>query len=93
MNLPSGWVELGIGGVLAFILFAVLQAQGKRFDQVLTRQDKLIDQLLEVIQKNTDALTGVKIAIDEFRRFVDKLEARVSELEKRVQKRARQPKG
>jgi len=88
----TDWAQLGIAGALAAILFFVFQTQAQRyskildlqdekFSRILERQDKLIDELLAVVRSNTEALTGVKVAIEEFRRFLDKLEERVAALE------------
>jgi len=92
------WANLGIAGALAAILFFVFQTQSQRyskildlqdekFSRILERQDRLIDELLAVVRSNTEALTGVKVAIEEFRRFLDKLEARVADLERQTKYR------
>jgi len=88
----TDWAQLGIAGALAAILFFVFQTQAQRyskildlqdekFSRILERQEKLIDELHAVLRSNTEALTGVKVAIEEFRRFLDKLEERVAALE------------
>ena len=77
----ESWGQLGAFGVVATILIVVLIQQGKQFEQVLNRQDALVNgltgKLIEVIEANTAAMTSVEKAITDLPEFVRQTSARL----------------
>ena len=69
--------NLGIGGALVAVLWAVLR-------QLTARNKELVDQLVVVVRVNADALQDVHNALEEIRRYMVSVDRRLALIEERV---------
>ena len=69
--------NLGMGGALALILFVIVK-------ELMARDKALIERLVQVIELNSDAMSDIRVALEEIKGFMERLDARLGEVEKTV---------